>query len=43
MVSAASESTVLNEIMELNWQENRSEYAILIHSAGKGSSTVKPV
>ena len=33
----ASESTVLIETMQLmNWQENRSEYAISIYSAGQG-------
>ena len=29
----ASEYTVLIEIMQLNWLENRSEYAILVYSA----------
>ena len=33
---AASESTVLTEIMQLNWLENRSELAILFFQQDEG-------
>ena len=33
---AASESTVLTEIKQLNWLENRSECAMFIYSARQG-------